>query len=103
MVHEATVQSSNQRVAVKMLKSDNESTQESFRKEADQLQGLEHRHVVRMLGSLFETAPYMIVMEFMRHGDLKKYLEAMRESRELELVHLGGPPPLLAKMKWQKP
>ena len=87
-MHEATVQSSNQRVAVKMLKSDNESTQESFRKEADQLQGLEHRHVVRMLGSLFETAPYMIVMEFMRHGDLKTYLEAMRESRELELVHL---------------
>ena len=87
MVHEATVQTSSQRVAVKMLKSNDQSTQESFRKEADQLQGLDHKNVVKMLVSLFETAPYMIVLEFMLHGDLKTYLEAMRDSKELELVH----------------
>ena len=78
--------SSNSKVAIKMLKSQSESAQVSFRKEADQQRTISHKNVVRMIGTCFDEEPLMIVLEHMAHGDLKSYFET--NGGQLAFAHL---------------
>ncbi len=65
------------RVAVKCLKdgSDVESKQK-FVLEARTLAALQHDHIVRLLGVCMNDEPNLIVIELMKFGDLRAYLQA---------------------------
>ena len=62
-------------VAVKTLKaSASSSTRESFEKECKFMSRLNHPHVIRFLGVCKTDSPY-IMMEYLKYGDLNKYLQ----------------------------
>ena len=87
VVYSATVQSSREMVAVKMLKDSSDVAQELFRKEASRLTELKHANIVSILGTMFEKSPYLIVLEYMAHGDLKSYLSSLSGSSALQIHH----------------
>ena len=84
-----------QTVAVKVLKSTTESAQQSFLREAERLQGIDHPHVIRLLATCFVTQPMMLVFEYMRNGDVKTYLRALKDNGrtnefgEAHMLHLS--------------
>ncbi|GJN17676.1 hypothetical protein PR202_gb04765 [Eleusine coracana subsp. coracana] len=47
---------------------------QAFRNELDVLQLIRHPNVVQFLGAVTQSSPMMIVMEFMRKGDLRTHL-----------------------------
>ncbi|NP_001232923.1 tropomyosin-related kinase precursor [Aplysia californica] len=62
-------------VAVKTLKGDcNELVRADFEREAEMLATLQHRNIVTFYGVCTEGEQWMMVFEFMEHGDLNKYL-----------------------------
>ncbi|XP_062206857.1 integrin-linked protein kinase 1-like isoform X2 [Phragmites australis] len=64
-------------VAVKKLDDDlimDENKVQAFRDELDVLQLIRHPNVVQFLGAVTQSSPMMIVMEFMRKGDLRTHL-----------------------------
>ncbi|KAK3165436.1 hypothetical protein QOZ80_1AG0033170 [Eleusine coracana subsp. coracana] len=64
-------------VAVKKLDDDlimDDHKVQSFRNELDVLQLIRHPNVVQFLGAVTQSRPMMIVMEFMRKGDLRTHL-----------------------------
>ncbi|ONM38102.1 MAP kinase kinase kinase47 [Zea mays] len=64
-------------VAVKKLDDDliaDGSKVQAFRDELDVLQLIRHPNVVQFLGAVTQSNPMMIVMEFMRKGDLRTHL-----------------------------
>ncbi|KAM9723744.1 high affinity nerve growth factor receptor [Menidia menidia] len=63
-------------VAIKTLKDANESTRQDFQREAELLTVLQHQHVVRFYGVCTDGEPLAMVFEYMRHGDLNRFLRA---------------------------
>ncbi|XP_062221248.1 integrin-linked protein kinase 1-like [Phragmites australis] len=64
-------------VAVKKLDDDlimDENKVQAFRDELDVLQLIRHPNVVQFLGAVTQSSPMMIVMEFLRKGDLRTHL-----------------------------
>ena len=82
-------------VAVKVLKSTTESSQQAFLREAERLQGINHPHVIKLLATCFVTQPMMLVFEYMRNGDVKTYLRALKDNGrtdelgEVHMLHLS--------------
>ena len=83
-----TIRSSGELVAVKMLKSETEGAQSAFQQEADQLKSISHENVVRLIGTQFDSAPFLIVLEYLSNGDLKSYLDENRYLGQLNIMHL---------------
>ncbi|XP_029295179.1 BDNF/NT-3 growth factors receptor isoform X2 [Cottoperca gobio] len=63
-------------VAVKTLKEASENARKDFHREAELLTNLQHEHIVTFYGVCVETDPLIMVFEYMKHGDLNKFLRA---------------------------
>uniref|UniRef100_A0A4W5PGB1 Tyrosine-protein kinase receptor n=1 Tax=Hucho hucho TaxID=62062 RepID=A0A4W5PGB1_9TELE len=63
-------------VAIKTLKDANESTRQDFQREAELLTVLQHQNIVRFYGVCTDGEPLAMVFEYMRHGDLNRFLRA---------------------------
>uniref|UniRef100_A0AAZ1WZ76 Tyrosine-protein kinase receptor n=1 Tax=Oreochromis aureus TaxID=47969 RepID=A0AAZ1WZ76_OREAU len=61
-------------VAVKTLKEASESGRADFYREAELLTNLQHEHIVTFYGVCVESDPLIMVFEYMKHGDLNKFL-----------------------------
>lgn len=61
-------------VAVKALKEVTESGRTDFQREAELLTVLQHEHVVSLHGVCTRGAPLLMVFEYMKHGDLNRFL-----------------------------
>ncbi|KAL4646790.1 high affinity nerve growth factor receptor [Arapaima gigas] len=79
-------------VAIKTLKDATESTRQDFQREAELLTVLQHEHIVRFYGVCTDGEPLAMVFEYMKHGDLNRFLRAHGpDARILEEVKI---PPL---------
>uniref|UniRef100_A0A674P938 Tyrosine-protein kinase receptor n=1 Tax=Takifugu rubripes TaxID=31033 RepID=A0A674P938_TAKRU len=63
-------------VAVKTLKDPNLSARKDFQREAELLTNLQHDHIVKFYGVCVDGDPLIMVFEYMKHGDLNKFLRA---------------------------
>ncbi|XP_040433952.1 high affinity nerve growth factor receptor isoform X1 [Falco naumanni] len=63
-------------VAVKALKEVTESTRFDFQREAELLTVLQHQHIVKFYGVCTEGEPLIMVFEYMKHGDLNRFLRS---------------------------
>ncbi|NWH76505.1 NTRK1 factor, partial [Piaya cayana] len=63
-------------VAVKALKEVTESTRLDFHREAELLTVLQHEHIVKFYGVCTEGEPLIMVFEYMKHGDLNRFLRS---------------------------
>ncbi|XP_075323946.1 BDNF/NT-3 growth factors receptor isoform X1 [Odontesthes bonariensis] len=63
-------------VAVKTLKEASENARKDFHREAELLTNLQHEHIVTFYGVCVESNPLIMVFEYMKHGDLNKFLRA---------------------------
>ncbi|XP_009998628.1 PREDICTED: high affinity nerve growth factor receptor-like, partial [Chaetura pelagica] len=61
-------------VAVKALKEGTESARLDFQREAELLTVLQHQHIVKFYGVCTEGEPLLMVFEYMKHGDLNRFL-----------------------------
>uniref|UniRef100_A0AAY4DKZ2 Tyrosine-protein kinase receptor n=1 Tax=Denticeps clupeoides TaxID=299321 RepID=A0AAY4DKZ2_9TELE len=61
-------------VAVKTLKEASDSGRADFHREAELLTNLQHEHIVTFYGVCVESDPLIMVFEYMKHGDLNKFL-----------------------------
>ncbi|KPP68946.1 high affinity nerve growth factor receptor-like, partial [Scleropages formosus] len=60
--------------AAQTLKVATESTRQDFQREAELLTVLQHEHIVRFYGVCADGEPLAMVFEYMRHGDLNRFL-----------------------------
>ncbi|XP_018425876.1 PREDICTED: BDNF/NT-3 growth factors receptor isoform X2 [Nanorana parkeri] len=63
-------------VAVKTLKDASDNARKDFHREAELLTNLQHEHIVTFYGVCVEGDPLIMVFEYMKHGDLNKFLRA---------------------------
>ncbi|NXC11489.1 NTRK1 factor, partial [Orthonyx spaldingii] len=63
-------------VAVKALKEVTESARSDFQREAELLTVLQHEHIVKFYGVCTEGEPLIMVFEYMKHGDLNRFLRS---------------------------
>ncbi|CAB1448394.1 unnamed protein product [Pleuronectes platessa] len=63
-------------VAVKTLKEGSESGRADFYREAELLTNLQHEHIVTFYGVCVDSDPLIMVFEYMKHGDLNKFLRS---------------------------
>nr|XP_040050815.1 neurotrophic tyrosine kinase, receptor, type 2a isoform X4 [Gasterosteus aculeatus aculeatus] len=63
-------------VAVKTLKEASENARKDFHREAELLTNLQHEHIVTFYGVCVDSDPLIMVFEYMKHGDLNKFLRA---------------------------
>ncbi|POI20239.1 hypothetical protein CIB84_016016, partial [Bambusicola thoracicus] len=63
-------------VAVKALKEVTESARLDFQREAELLTVLQHEHIVKFYGVCTEGEPLIMVFEYMKHGDLNRFLRS---------------------------
>ncbi|XP_075455079.1 BDNF/NT-3 growth factors receptor isoform X2 [Ascaphus truei] len=63
-------------VAVKTLKEASDNARKDFHREAELLTNLQHEHIVKFYGVCVEGDPLIMVFEYMKHGDLNKFLRA---------------------------
>lgn len=62
------------------LKDANESTRQDFQREAELLTVLQHQNIVRFYGVCTDGEPLAMVFEYMRHGDLNRFLRYGKET-----------------------
>lgn len=56
------------------LKEATESARLDFQREAELLTVLQHEHIVKFYGVCTEGEPLIMVFEYMKHGDLNRFL-----------------------------
>lgn len=56
------------------LKEVTESARLDFQREAELLTVLQHEHIVKFYGVCTEGEPLIMVFEYMKHGDLNRFL-----------------------------
>ena len=63
------------------LKEASESGRADFHREAELLTNLQHEHIVTFYGVCVDSDPLIMVFEYMKHGDLNKFLRYRPVSR----------------------
>ncbi|XP_063295286.1 high affinity nerve growth factor receptor [Pelobates fuscus] len=63
-------------VAVKALKEATENARQDFQREAELLTVLQHEHIVKFYGVCTDGEPLIMVFEYMKHGDLNRFLRS---------------------------
>ncbi|KAK2119597.1 hypothetical protein P7K49_000983 [Saguinus oedipus] len=58
----------------KTLKDASDNARKDFHREAELLTNLQHEHIVKFYGVCVEGDPLIMVFEYMKHGDLNKFL-----------------------------
>jgi hypothetical protein len=71
-------------VAIKTLVDTLETNEECFKQEAQIMRNFDAHHVIKLIGYSMEQKPLMVVMELMKYGDLKRFLQKNRPSKETE-------------------
>ena len=61
-------------LCVQTLKEASENARKDFHREAELLTNLQHEHIVTFYGVCVESDPLIMVFEYMKHGDLNKFL-----------------------------
>lgn len=61
-------------VSPQALKEVTESARLDFQREAELLTVLQHEHIVKFYGVCTEGEPLIMVFEYMKHGDLNRFL-----------------------------
>lgn len=61
-------------ICVQTLKEASENARKDFQREAELLTNLQHEHIVTFYGVCVESDPLIMVFEYMKHGDLNKFL-----------------------------
>ncbi|KAI4872047.1 hypothetical protein NFI96_005536 [Prochilodus magdalenae] len=61
-------------VVVKTLKDPTLAARKDFQREAELLTNLQHEHIVKFYGVCVDGDPLIMVFEYMKHGDLNKFL-----------------------------
>ncbi|XP_022651468.1 high affinity nerve growth factor receptor-like isoform X1 [Varroa destructor] len=61
-------------VAVKTLKDESGEEGAAFEREAELLTALRHHNIIRFFGVSTDREPYMMLFEYMQHGDLNNFL-----------------------------
>ncbi len=61
-------------VCAQTLKEASENARKDFHREAELLTNLQHEHIVTFYGVCVESDPLIMVFEYMKHGDLNKFL-----------------------------
>lgn len=56
------------------LKDASDNARKDFHREAELLTNLQHEHIVKFYGVCVEDDPLIMVFEYMKHGDLNKFL-----------------------------
>lgn len=56
------------------MKEASENARKDFHREAELLTNLQHEHIVTFYGMCVESDPLIMVFEYMKHGDLNKFL-----------------------------
>ncbi|NWX14021.1 NTRK1 factor, partial [Aegotheles bennettii] len=84
-------------VAVKVLKEATESARLDFHREAELLTVLQHEHIVKFYGVCTEGEPLIMVFEYMKHGDLNRFLRSHGPDAAM-LAQGQGQPLVLAHM-----
>lgn len=56
------------------LKDASDNARKDFHREAELLTNLQHEHIVKFYGVCVEGDPLIMVFEYMKHGDLNKFL-----------------------------
>ncbi|CAH1718245.1 unnamed protein product [Chironomus riparius] len=64
--------------AIKTLAPFKEAFEDNFKKEAQIMRRFNAPHVVKLIGYCTKERPLLVVMEYMMHGDLKKFLQRNR-------------------------
>uniref|UniRef100_UPI00358E3374 BDNF/NT-3 growth factors receptor n=1 Tax=Myxine glutinosa TaxID=7769 RepID=UPI00358E3374 len=80
-------------VAAKTLKEPSETARRDFFREAELLTNLRHEHIVCFYGVCVEGEPLIMVFEYMRNGDLNKFLRI----RGPDAVFMGDAAPVEAR------
>uniref|UniRef100_A0A3B5A5K5 receptor protein-tyrosine kinase n=1 Tax=Stegastes partitus TaxID=144197 RepID=A0A3B5A5K5_9TELE len=62
------------------LKDPNLSARKDFQREAELLTNLQHDHIVKFYGVCVDGDPLIMVFEYMKHGDLNKFLRSPLQS-----------------------
>lgn len=70
--------------AIKTLAPFKEAFEENFIKEAQIMRRFSSPHVVKLIGYCTKSRPLLVVMEYMMHGDLKKFLQRNRPTEVLD-------------------
>ncbi|NXI61170.1 NTRK1 factor, partial [Anseranas semipalmata] len=78
-------------VAVKALKEGTERARLDFQREAELLTVLQHEHIVKFYGVCTEGEPLIMVFEYMKHGDLNRFLRSHGPDAKI-LDHGQGQP-----------
>ncbi|XP_043935738.1 high affinity nerve growth factor receptor [Protopterus annectens] len=78
-------------VAVKTLKDATDSAREDFQREAELLTVLQHEHIVKFYGVCKDGEPLIMVFEYMKHGDLNRFLRSHGPDAKI-LDHSKGQP-----------
>ncbi|KAJ3594140.1 hypothetical protein NHX12_006472 [Muraenolepis orangiensis] len=73
----------------KTVKEPSPSARKDFQREAELLTNLQHDHIVRFYGVCVDGDPLIMVFEYMKHGDLNKFLRAHSPD---SLVLVNGEP-----------
>uniref|UniRef100_A0A4X2L0P6 Tyrosine-protein kinase receptor n=1 Tax=Vombatus ursinus TaxID=29139 RepID=A0A4X2L0P6_VOMUR len=79
-------------VAVKALKEVSESARQDFQREAELLTVLQHQHIVRFFGVCTEGRPLLMVFEYMKHGDLNRFLRSHGPDAKILASGVGTAP-----------
>ncbi|KAJ8790084.1 hypothetical protein J1605_021522 [Eschrichtius robustus] len=74
----------------KTLKDASDNARKDFHREAELLTNLQHEHIVKFYGVCVEGDPLIMVFEYMKHGDLNKFLRA--HGPDAVLMAEGNPP-----------
>lgn len=64
------------RLPFQTLKDPNLSARKDFQREAELLTNLQHDHIVKFYGVCVDGDPLIMVFEYMKHGDLNKFLRS---------------------------
>ncbi|GAA6082137.1 NT-3 growth factor receptor [Tachysurus ichikawai] len=62
------------RCGVRTLKDPTLGARKDFQREAELLTNLQHEHIVKFYGVCVDGDPLIMVFEYMKHGDLNKFL-----------------------------
>lgn len=72
------------------LKDASDNARKDFHREAELLTNLQHEHIVKFYGVCVEGDPLIMVFEYMKHGDLNKFLRYIHEVLLLTIDLLVG-------------
>lgn len=61
-------------VSLQTLKDPTLAARKDFQREAELLTNLQHEHIVKFYGVCVDGDPLIMVFEYMKHGDLNKFL-----------------------------